>query len=772
MNLPDSISELHEAQIELERMNRLYSMLSHINRSIIRTEDPQELYAAACRIAVEYGGFSAAWISLAEPGSSRVAPVAAAGAASVAELKSIADVVEGRGPTAQVAQDECPLVVNDTRDSTPWQSMTQSWGIRAGGSFPIRLDGRFIGAFNLASAEPGFFRTAEIHLVTEVAADLSFALGVMHKEEKRIAVETKMQYLAYYDSQTGMPSRALFEERLAETCGTVEGKPVTVLVANLRQYHGIVQLLGPAAGIEVIRASAAKLEAALPATVIARVTESKFAIMLPEPEGLDVAEEQAWHIHRILAGPMRAENQEVFLDPFVGIAVFPQDGPPAEVIKHAIVAADAKAHDTNSSCRFYSADLEHGSRRRLDLDAALRRALERDEFVLHYQPQVDLLSGRIVGAEALLRWHRPGHGLVSPQEFIPQLEENGLIVAVGEWVMHEACRRGRQWQDEGLPPFRIAVNLSARQFHDGDIGKTVRRALESSKLDPQWLELELTEGIVLLNADTVIRTMHDLNAEGISHALDDFGTGYSSLSYLQRLPVARIKIDKAFVADIISNPGDAAIARAVVGMAHSLGLSVIAEGVETEGQLGYLRGLGCEEIQGYLFSRPLPEQEFSALMQSGRGIESSPPAQNPDRVLLLIDDEPHILSALNRVLRRDGYRILATTNVNEGFELMAAHPVGVVVCDQRMPDMTGTEFLRRAKELHPDIMRIVLSGYTELNSVIDAVNRGAIYKFITKPWDDEALSESIKDAFRIHGMSHENREMSRTLRELRASALP
>lgn len=760
-----------KARIELERQNRLYAMLSHINRTIIRTEDPQELYSAACRIAIEYGGFVLAWIGLLEPDKGGVVPVASAGTATVAQLKNIADVITDRGPTVHATRTEGPFIVNDTLGdpNTPWRSMVEQWALRAGGSFPIRLEGNVIGAFNVAALEPDFFRDAELNLLIEVVDDISFALDVIRREEKRIAAETKMRYLVYYDSQTGMPSRALFEEWLAEACRDATVKTVVVLVANLRRYHAIVQLLNPDSGQEIIRAMATRLESALPTVPIARINESKFAVILRDPEGLDVAEELAWQMHRALIEPITGEGQELFLDPFVGIALFPQDGTPANVLKHAMQAASAQ--ETTSPCRFFFADMDEGSRRQFNLDTSLRRALERNEFVLHFQPQVNLATGRIVGAEALLRWHCGDYGPVSPLDFIPLLEENGLIGPVGEWVLHEACSRARQWQDDGLEPFRMAVNLSARQFLDDDIRAMVRRILAETRLDPKWLELELTESIVMRNAENVIRTMNDLSADGVTHALDDFGTGYSSLSYLQRLPVARIKIDRSFVINITSNPSDAAIVRAVVGMAHSLGLSVIAEGVETEGQLGFLRGVGCEEMQGYFFSRPLPAVEFATLLREGRSI---PPGEieRPERVLLLVDDEPNILSALTRALRRKGFRILCTTSTREGFELLATHRPGVVLCDQRMPEMTGTEFLRRVKDLYPDTMRMVLSGYADLNSVLDAVNKGAVYKFLTKPWEDEALCESIKDAFHIYELHRENRELSSLLRACQISSNP
>ncbi|WP_404358378.1 EAL domain-containing protein [Methylotuvimicrobium sp. KM1] len=745
------------AESELERRNRLYTMLSHINRCIIRTKDPQELYVAACRIAIESVGFALAWIGLIDSEGGRLIPVASAGTVTLTQLKNL-----NEGTFETLSNDK--ETAGDYRFAS-WTEMSEQLGLLEGASFPIRLEGKTIGSFNIAAIEPGFFRDAEINLLLEVVDDISFALDIIRREEKRIAAESKMRYFVYYDAQTGLPSRALFEERLGESCYNGNAHQVVVMVVNLRRLQIVLHLLEPDAGLAIIRTLVDRLESVLPAVPRARIDEAKFALILQDPEGLHVAEELAWQIHEVLAEAVELDGQEYYVDPFIGLARFPLDGEPVEVLKRAILAASSP--DTDTICRFFFADMDEGSRQQLNLDTALRRALERNEFILHYQPQLDLSTGRIVGAEALLRWQSRDYGLVSPLNFIPLLEENGMINTIGEWVLQEACRLNRKWQDEGLPPLRMAVNLSARQFYGGDIPNIVKRALETTGLEPQWLELELTENIFLMDADKVIRTMHEISAEGIGFALDDFGTGYSSLSYLQRLPVDRIKIDKSFVANLTSNPSDAAIVRAVVGMAHSLGLKVIAEGVETEGQLGFLRGINCEEIQGYLFSRPLPPDDFALLLREGRSI---PPKQieKPERVLLLIDDESNIISALTRVLRRKGFRIVGTTSIKEGFELMAIHQPGVVICDQRMPEMTGTEFLRRIKDIYPDTIRIVLSGYTELNSVIDAVNHGEVYKFLTKPWEDEALCQVIGDAFNIYELRQENRDLSRKLNTNRA----
>ena len=756
----------------LERLNRLYAMLSRINRTIVRAESPNDIFAAACRIAVEDGGLAFAVIALVEPQEQQLVTVAAAGPALDLRHLPLCDNAFRRHAEADGARiyQGRPCIVNDVANdvrAAEFRPALAEAGIGGVASFPLMLDKSVAGILAVGIDEVDYFGGAEVHLLEEVADDISFAIDVLRRDEARLAGEAKLHYLAFYDARTGLPGRSLFEERLAAACEARGERPVAVLAIVLRQYHHILQVLGQQAGIAVARAIAGRLEAALPTAIVARIGEAEFAVAIEDGDGPALIEEAAWRTHGVLAEGIGVDNQEVFVDPFIGIAMSPQDGGAAEVLKAALVAAGKGPSDLSNRCRFFVADMDRGSRRRLDLDAALHRAMERQEFELYYQPQVDLTSGRVVGAEALLRWLRPGHGLVLPNEFIPMLEETGLISGVGEWVLFEACRASRHWQDAGLPPVRVAVNLSARQFHDSDINALVRRALHNNRLSPSLLELEVTETIILRNADTIIRVMRDLNALGVTQALDDFGTGYSSLAYLQRLPVQRLKIDRSFVANVTSSPNDAAIVRAVVGMAHSMGIKVIAEGVETDGQLGYLRGLSCDEMQGYYFSPPLSADDFAALLRDGRCVELQEQPKR-ERVLLLVDDEPNVLSALRRMLRRTDIHVLATTSPAEGFDLLAANPVGVVICDQRMPDMTGTEFLRRVKELYPATVRIILSGYTDLNCVIDAVNRGAIYKFLTKPWEEDAMLESLEDAFRLHEMERENQYLSRQLQQLLA----
>ena len=399
-----------------------------------------------------------------------------------------------------------------------------------------------------------------------------------------------------------------------------------------------------------------------------------------------------------------------------------------------------------------------------DLEHALRQALERDEFRLHYQPQADMISGRIIGVEALIRWESQKLGQVSPVEFIPVAENSGLIEPIGEWVMRTACAQGGEWAKMGFSSLRIAVNLSAHQFRSKGFTETLAQIIADSSLPELMLELELTESMMMQDVSAVIATLQNITAMGVRVSIDNFGTGYSSLSYLKRFPINVLKIDQAFVREVTSDPDSAAIVKAIITMAHSLRLSVIGEGVETQGQLAFLGNHQCDEIQGYLFSKPVPAEELSRLLQEHRCLDlSAIHDKSEQRTLLLVDDEANIATSLKRLLRSDGYHILTASSGKEGLELLATNHVCVIISDQRMPEMTGVEFLSRVKTLYPDTVRMVLSGYTELKSVTDAINEGAIYKFLTKPWEDEQLRENVLEAFQHYELKQENKRLRQEL---------
>jgi len=353
--------------------------------------------------------------------------------------------------------------------------------------------------------------------------------------------------------------------------------------------------------------------------VVGRLGGDEFALMLP---ALDVAEDAdgiAVKVMRSLSQPFVLEGREVFITASIGITIFPADASDAdELLRFADTAMYRAKQEGRNTYRYYTAEMNARAEEKLELENSLRHALERREFLLHYQPKMDLKSGALSGVEALLRWQRPGFGLVLPGEFIPLLEETGLIVQVGEWVIGEACRQIKAWKQEGLPPIRIAINISSRQFQEKNLAERFTQAAREHAIDPALLECEITESSLMSNAEQTVGILEELLVAGIQVSLDDFGTGYSSLNYLKRFPIQTLKIDRSFVCDVTTDRGDAAMALAIISMAHSMGLNVVAEGVETAGQLKFMQDNACDEMQGYFLSRPKDAAAFAEFYREYR----------------------------------------------------------------------------------------------------------------------------------------------------------
>ena len=564
--------------------------------------------------------------------------------------------------------------------------------------------------------------------------------------------EEKLAHLAHYDPLTDLPNRLLLQSRLAHALERAERSRgrAAVLFIDLDHFKMVNDSFGHAVGDGLLLDVARRMrERVRDEDTLGRFGGDEFLLVLEQIRDPEEAAVVARDLLTALESPFRLDGgSEVYVGASIGVSVYPDDSINATNLLRDAGAAmyQAKERGRNRFC-FYRADMNVKAVAQLELEAAMRRALERGEFVLHYQPKADLRTGLVHGAEALIRW-QSGSRLLSPADFIPLAEKTGLIVPIGNWVIDTACRQLRVWHEDGLREMRVAVNVSSRQFHSGDLAAIVARALACHDVPASCLELELTESMLMEDPEQTVAILEDLKRIGVKLALDDFGTGYSSFAYLSRFPIDALKIDRSFVRDIVTEPQSAMIAVSIIDLAHRLRLKVVAEGVETESQLGYLRMRDCDEMQGYYFARPMPTEDFEALLREGRSLPSTQAAESPeDRTLLVVDDEPSILAALRRVLRREGYRILTAESGAGGLELLATNRVQVILSDQRMPEMTGTEFLSRVKELHPDTVRMVLTGYTDLDSVTKAVNGGAIYKFLSKPWDDGELREHIRDAF-------------------------
>ncbi|MRW92462.1 EAL domain-containing protein [Duganella sp. FT80W] len=584
-------------------------------------------------------------------------------------------------------------------------------------------------------------------------------LGVARDISERRQAEELLQHMAHYDSLTGLPNRTLFFKIVGDAITVAQEKSwrIVVLMIGLDRFKNINDSLGTVLGDDLLRQFSNRLvQTARIRDTVGRVGGDEFALILTMSRDQQDAVHAANDVREALRQPFELDGHQAILSASIGISLYPDDATdPETLVKYADTAMERAKQAGRDGYRFFTAGMNVQVLARLDMELALRRALDNNELVLHYQPKVNLHTGLFAGVESLLRWQRPGFGLVYPAEFVPVLEDTGLVVRVGAWIIDAACKQISAWLNDGTGPVRVAVNVASRQFAEGDLALLVREALMRHKTPPELLELELTETALMSNAERTITVLQHLKALGIKVAIDDFGTGYSSLAYLQRFPIDKLKIDIAFVRDITTNPNDAAIALAIISMAHSLKLQVIAEGVETRAQLEYLRRSRCDEIQGYFYSKPLPPDELGQLVQSGRSLPPAPGhSDQPAQTLMIVDDDVNVLASLHRLFRRDGYQILTAASPSEAFELLALHAVQVIVCDQRMPAMSGTEFLSKVKEMYPETIRIILSGYTGLEAVLDSINRGAIYRFYTKPWDDTQLRDNIRLAFHHYWLMH------------------
>ncbi len=443
-------------------------------------------------------------------------------------------------------------------------------------------------------------------------------VGVSSDISERVAAQERIRQLAYFDSLTNLPNRRLLQDRAEQALASAEreGKQVALLFVDLDHFKTINDSLGHSAGDRLLGEVAQRLQSCVRRMdTVARLGGDEFVVLLTDVTVEGATEVARKLIYRV-ARPYQIESHELSVTPSLGISVFPQDGRDFEsLLKHADTAMYRAKESGRNGYQFFASEMNVAAIERLTLENSLRQGIERGEFVLHYQPQIDLASGRIVGAEALVRWRHPQLGLVPPGKFIPVAEVSGLIVMIGEWVLSEACRQNRAWQDAGLPAISVAVNISAVQFRSGRIEDNVAAVLADTGLAPELLELELTEGIVMVGANATVETLQRISDMGVKLAIDDFGTGYSSLSYLKRFPIDRLKIDQSFVRDIVTDTDDWAISSAIISMGHSLRLKVIAEGVEHVEQLDMLRRQGCDEVQGYHFSVPLPADEFAVLLQ-------------------------------------------------------------------------------------------------------------------------------------------------------------
>ncbi|QDQ27387.1 EAL domain-containing protein [Chitinimonas arctica] len=569
--------------------------------------------------------------------------------------------------------------------------------------------------------------------------------------------EEALEYQASHDLLTGLPNRSLLHDRLTQAISRAERYEVRlgVMFIDLDKFKHINDLLGHAAGDQLLCAVAARLQDCVrQCDTVARLGGDEFVLLIDRISDESTVSKLAHRVVESLCQPMQLAGQPHNVTCSVGISIYPQDGQtPGDLLKRADIAMYRAKEAGRNNYKFFTAQMQARLDESLGLERQLKRALEREEFVLYYQPQVSLRSGQIIGLEALIRWQSPELGLVPPSRFIPVAEEGQLILAIGEWVLHSACSQLKSWQEQGLSIAPVAVNVAASQFTHQRIDQLAVQVLQSFELQAKYLELELTESLSMDDPESSINWMRKLKEIGVSLAIDDFGTGYSNLSYLKRFPVDKLKIDRSFIQGVTRDPQDYSITTTIIRMAHSLGLRTIAEGVETIGQLHLLTAEGCDEIQGYYFSQPLPANEIAEMLRQRPQLELAESDQAPyHRTLLLIDDEPQVLASMERLLRGEGITVLTADNAAQAYEILARQEVGVVICDQHMPGEDGISFFGGIKHIYPRTMRILITGENSAPTLSNAINRGEVYRFIAKPWDDLQVLNTVREA--LHRYEH------------------
>ncbi|UDL03959.1 EAL domain-containing protein [Marinobacter sp. CA1] len=569
--------------------------------------------------------------------------------------------------------------------------------------------------------------------------------------EQRLQRE-ELEYRATHDMLTELPNRTLFMDRLTHAIERARRNQsqLAVLFIDLDKFKIINDTLGHGAGDELLQSVAERLRnCARKSDTLGRLGGDEFVVLAENTSAVADIETLIERLSSKLVEPVLLAGLMHSVTCSIGISRYPRDGETAEtLLKHADLAMFQAKDRGRNAYRFFEASMQETLNRRVSLERQLREAFKRDEFVLYYQPQIDLRNGRICSLEALVRWQSPNDGLVLPGHFVPLAEESRLILALGEWVLRSACIQLRRWLNRGVPFVPVAINLAAAQFADPTLDQLLKGALVESELDARYLELELTESMSMSDPEVSLAMMHRLKEIGVSLAIDDFGTGFSNLSYVRRFPVDKLKIDRTFVEGMISNPQDNSIVLSVIRLAHSLGLRAVAEGVETEGQVRLLAEGGCDMFQGHQFRPALAAPDIEDLLQ--RQVCVSPellarPFQL--RTVLLVEDEPQVANSFRRMVRNHDIHVIAVEGPTEAYEVLAQQDIGVVVSDYRMPREDGIQFLSNVKRLYPNSIRILMTGHVDRGTLENTINQAEAFRFIAKPWYSDQVIATLEQAF-------------------------
>ncbi|WP_369959339.1 EAL domain-containing protein [Pseudomonas benzenivorans] len=651
----------------------------------------------------------------------------------------------------------CRFLQGEDRDQAELDNIRRALGAEEEGRAILR---------NYRKDGSAFWNELRLSPVVNDRGKVSHFVGILHDITEAKGYQEELEHQANHDSLTGLPNRNLLNDRILQAIAFASRNQggFTLAFMDLDNFKVVNDSLGHNAGDQLLVQVAARLEAcAREVDTVARLGGDEFVILLADGGQLTRRIGVLERFKQIVAEPLSLDGQEVVVSCSIGFCCFPEDGRDiGTLMRNADTAMyQAKHQGRNRICAF-TPQMNEQMQRRLLLERDMRHALQHDEFQVVYQPQLDLRNGRLCGFEALVRWSHEGK-TVMPGEFIPLAEETGLIVSIDFHVFDAVCQQLQTWKYLLLNGC-IAVNFSAISFMAPEFVERIQTTLQRHGVAPSLVKLEVTESMLMTDADEVLERMRTLSALGIGFSIDDFGTGYSSLGYLKRFPFSQLKIDRSFVTDVHMDPDSASLVRSMISIGHNLGIKVIAEGVESAEQLGFLRTAGCDELQGYYYSPPLPPQACLQFLGE-EGELKLPPLMDGEPVchLLLIDDEAGVLRALQRELRQENYHIRVASSGAEALNMLAAHRADVVLTDLRLTDTNGVDLLRKIRHIYPEIIRMVLSGSTDVRDILKAVNEGVIFRFITKPWDADDLRGQLRDAFAQRLLVQDNQRLREQL---------
>ncbi|MDR6983543.1 diguanylate cyclase (GGDEF)-like protein [Rheinheimera pacifica] len=638
----------------------------------------------------------------------------------------------------------------------------------------VRLGDNTIGLLNVLRADGAAWSDVALEPLKAFSQQLAVAWGRASLLQQ---LQARLERQANFDELTALPNRSLLLDRIQQAIVQAQHNKhgFTLAFIDLDNFKYINESLGHPVGDQLLLQVAERLKHSITEVdTVSRLGGDEFVLVLAEQHGVAAISGTLREVLKLLGQPYQLQDMMPIVTASIGYCFYPEDGTDATtLLKHVDTAMyQAKANGRNRLNGFTS-DMDDLLLERMTLEQQLRLGIEQNELELHYQPQLDLHSSTLKGFEALVRWRHNGE-LRSPLSFIPLAEECGLIGRIDAWVLQQACQQLVCWQQGGWPSVSMSVNVSSGSIEDGSCVALVQQTLKSTGLSACFLKLEVTESVLMRKPDDAARTMKALREMGVELSIDDFGTGYSSLTYIKRFPFSELKIDKLFVDGVVNNAEDNALVRAIVKLGQTLNMKVVAEGVESEAQQNMLNRSGCDVIQGYHYARPMSAVMCTDFLSTLTRKQTSAQValdKGASRTLLIVDDDESLLKALTRQLRHEGYHILTASSAEQGLELLSLQQVQVVLAEHQLQvsnNLNGLDFLRQVKLIHPDTVRIVLSGNTQLQAVLQAVNEGAVFRFLTKPWDKDNLNQVLNQAFCESDLKGENARMRAQLEALQA----